>query len=100
MENIEILIKDTLKLFPGVIDISDGELKNGNGFFSENLSKVWHSAEESTGTTGRDIDFMIWSVFRVLHKMSRENFAKGIYNTFLNDINYEELEREYIEAIS
>ena len=43
---------------------------------------------------------MIWSVFRVLHKMSRENFAKGIYNTFLNDINYEELEREYIEAMN
>jgi hypothetical protein len=99
MENIEILIKDTLKLFPGVIDISDGELKNGNGFFSENLSKVWHSAEESTGTTGRDIDFMIWSVFGLLHKMSRENFSKGIYSVSLNDINHEELKQEYKKAL-
>ncbi len=99
MENIEILIKDTLKLFPEVIDISDGELGNDNGFFSQELSNAWHRAEESTGTTGCDIDFMIWSVFRVLHKMCRENFTKGIYNTFLNDIKYEELKQEYKKVL-
>lgn len=35
MENIEKLIQDTLKLFPEEIDISDGELRNDNGFFSQ-----------------------------------------------------------------
>ncbi len=99
LENIERLIQDTLKLFPEEIDISDGELRNDNGFFSQNLSKAWHRAEESTGTTGCDIDFMIWSVFGMLHNMSRENFAKGIYYVSLNDINYEELKLIYIKAL-
>ena len=99
MENIENLIKDALKLFPEIIDISDGELRDDNGFFSWELSKVSDRAEESTGTTGNDIDFMIWSVFGVLHRMSRENFAKGIYTVSLNDIDMEELEKEYYKAI-
>ena len=99
MENIEKLIQDTLKLFPEEIDISDGELRNDNGFFSQKLSKAWHSAEDKNAITGNDVDFMIWSVFGLLHKMSRENFSKGIYSVSLNDINHEELKQEYKKAL-
>ncbi len=99
MKNIEDLIKSALKLFPEVIDISDGELRDDNGFFSWELSKACDRAEESTGTTGNDIDFMIWSVFGLLHRMSRENFAKGIYYVSLNDIDMEELTKEYQRAL-
>ena len=99
MENIEKLIQDTLKLFPEEIDISDGELRNDNGFFSQKLSKAWHSAEDRNAITGNDVDFMIWSVFGLLHKMSRENFSKGIYSVSLNDINHEELKQEYKKAL-
>ena len=99
MENIEKLIQDTLKLFPEEIDISDGELRNDNGFFSQKLSKAWHSAEDKNAITGNDVDFMIWSVFGLLHKMSRENFSKGIYSVSLNDINHEELKQKYKKAL-
>ena len=99
MENIENLIKDTFKLFPEIIDISDGELRDDDVFFSWELSKAWHRAEESTGTTGKDIDFMIWSIFRVLHRKSRENFAHGIYCVSLNEIDMEELQMEYKKAL-
>ncbi len=99
MENIENLVKDTFKLFPEIIDISDGELRGDDGFFSWKLSKAWHRAEESTGTTGKDIDFMVWSIFRVLHRKSRENFAKEIYCVSLNEIDTEELKMEYQKAI-
>lgn len=99
MENIENLIKDTVKLFPEIIDISDGELRDDDGFFSWELSKAWHRAEESTGTTGKDIDFMIWSIFRVLHRKSRENFSKEIYSVSLSDIDMEELKKEYQKVI-
>ena len=99
MENIEKLIQDTLKLFPEEIDISDGELRNDNGFFSQKLSKAWHSAEDKNAITGNDVDFMIWSVFGLLHKMSRENFSKGICSVSLNDINHEELKQEYKKAL-
>ena len=99
MENIEKLIQDTLKLFPEEIDISDGKLRNDNGFFSQKLSKAWHSAEDRNAITCNDVDFMIWSVFGLLHKMSRENFSKGIYSVSLNDINHEELKQEYKKAL-
>ena len=99
MENIEKLIQDTLKLFPEEIDISDGELRNDNGFFSQKLSKAWHSAEDKNAITGNGVDFMIWSVFGLLHKMSRENFSRGIYSVSLNDINHEELKQEYKKAL-
>ena len=95
MEYIENLIKDTFKLFPEIINISDGELRDDDGFFSCELSKAWHRAEESTGTTGKDIDFMIWSIFRVLHRKGRENFVHGIYCVSLNEIDMEELQMEY-----
>ena len=36
MQNIESLIVETLKLFPEVIDIADGELRTDNGFFLSN----------------------------------------------------------------
>ena len=54
MENIEKLIQDTLKLFPEEIDISDGELRNDNGFFSQKLSKAWHSAEDKNAIAIND----------------------------------------------
>ena len=99
MKNIENLINDTVKLFPEIIDISDGELRSDNGFLSSQLSQAWHRAEESTGTTGSDIDFMIWSIFRVLHRKSRENFIKEIYCISLNDIDMEELKKEYQKVL-
>ncbi len=99
MKNIESLIKYTLKLFPEIIDISDGELRADDGFFSQKLSQVWHSAEDKNAVTGNDVYFMIWSVYRLLHIKSRECFAKGIYSVSLNDIDYEELNKEYQRAI-
>ena len=42
-----------------------------------------------------DQRFMIWSVFRVLHRKSRENFAHEIYCVSLDEIDMEELQMEY-----
>ena len=95
MEDIENLIRDTFKLFPEAIDISDGELRDDDGFFSQELSKSWHRAEDKNTVTGNDVDFMIWSIFRVLHRKSRKNFAHGIYCVSLNEIDMEELQIEY-----
>ncbi len=99
MQNLEKLINDTLKLFPETIDISDGELSGDNGFFSRTLSNVWRSAEDKNGICGNDVDFMIWSIFRLLHRKSRENFNHGLYSVCLNEINNEDIENEYQRSI-
>lgn len=95
MENINGLIENSLALFPVCIDISDGELLDDNGFLSKNLSDVWHQAEEKNSVTGNDVDFMIWAVYRLLHRKSRENYSKGIYSISLNEISLESIEEEY-----
>jgi len=93
MTNIQKLMTDTLKLFPEKIDISDGESRSDNGFFSQNLSHAWHIAENQNDISGNDFDFMIWSIFKLLHKISRKNFANGIYFVSINDIDLKELKK-------
>ena len=99
MENIKLLIETTLALFPDSIDISDGELLSGNGFFSKKLSDAWHCAEDRNGAMGNDVDFMIWAIFRLLHTKSRKNYSKGIYTVTLNEISIDSIENEYNKVI-
>lgn len=95
MPNIQKLAEDALKLFPSTIDISDGELRGDNGFYSASLSNAWDEAEKKNGVSGNDMDFMIWSVFKLLHIKSRDFFAKGIYNVSLEDIEMYDLKAEF-----
>lgn len=99
MRYTDNLIRDALNLFPKTIDISDGELRSDEAFFSNNLSETWHKAVESTGTTGENIDFMIWSVFGLLHKIARDNFERGIYQVAIEDIDIDSLKNEYLKSI-
>ena len=99
MENIKALAEKTLTLFPNVIDISDGELRDDNGFYSKNLSDAWHKAEAKNVITGNDVDFMIWAIFGLLHRKSRENYLKGIHKVTLKEISIESIEEEYKNVI-
>ena len=99
MENIKALAEKTLALFPDIIDISDGEVMDDNGFFSKNLSDAWDKAEDRNGVTGNDVAFMIWAIFGLLHRKSRENYLKGIYTVTLNEISIESIEKEYKNVI-
>ena len=99
MENIKPLAEKTLVLFPDIIDISDGELRSDNGFFSKNLSDAWHKAEDKNGITGNDVDFMIWAIFGLLHRKSRENYSKDIHKVTLKEISIESIEEEYKNVI-
>ncbi len=56
-KSFESLIEITIKLYPKVIDISDGELRDGNGFWSENLSDAWDNAENQNTARSEEIDF-------------------------------------------
>lgn len=95
MENIKSLMERALRLFPDSVNISDGEILSGNGFFSKNLSSAWHEAEDRNGAAGNNVDFMIWAIFRLLHRKSRENYLKGIYSVTLSEISIDSIEKEY-----
>ena len=98
MDNIKLLIEHTLTLFPDSIDISDGELRNDNGFWSKNLSDAWHKAEDRNGVPGNDADFMIWAIYGLLHRKSRENYSNGIYKITLSEISIDSIEKEYLNV--
>ncbi len=99
MQDLEVLINKTLNLFSDVIDISDGELGNDNGFYSRNLSAAWRRAEEKNGVVNNDVAFMIWSIFVLLHTKSRANFCNGVYKVCLNEITCQDIENEYKKVL-
>ncbi len=97
-EAFKSLVSDALKLFPESIDISAGELRGKNGFWSENLADAWHNAEKGNLLNSQELDFMIWSVYGVLHKQSIKNFKEGIMTVTLHELNPDEIRHEYIKA--
>ena len=99
MEDVELLIKHTLTLFPNHIDISDGEVSSDNGFFSRNLSAVWWGAEDKNGNDYDDVAFMIWAIYGLLHRKSRENYLKGIYTVTLDELSLDSIEKAYRKAV-
>ena len=98
MENVQLLIKHTLTLFPDRIDISDGE-ESEQGFWCKNISAAWWGAEDKNGNDYDDVAFMIWAIHRLLVKKSRENYLKGIYTVTLDEISLDSIEKEYHRVI-
>ena len=99
MEHTRSLMEHTLALFPDRIDISDGEARGDNGFWSKNLSDAWNGAEDKNGDEREDVGFMIWAIYRLLHSRSRENYLKGIYTVRPDEFSFREIEKEYREAL-
>ena len=97
-KSVEKIIETTFNLYPFEIDISDGELRGKNGFWSKKLSDAFHNAEELNTPDSEEIDFMIWAVYGELHTKSIENFKKGIMTVSLSDLSYNEISRRYIKS--
>ena len=98
MENVQLLIKHTLTLFPDRIDISDGEVRE-EGFWCKNLSTAWWEAEDKNGDDGNDVAFMIWAIYGLLHRKSRANYLKGIYTVALDELSWDSIKKEYCRVI-
>ena len=95
-KSVVALIDRSLKLFPNTIDFSDGELMDDNGFYSNTLSKAWNNAEVQNVSKDENVDFMIWSIFGVLHKKCRCLFESGVYSINIIELDYNEIYSEYI----
>lgn len=94
----EILIEKAFRLYSNTIDISDGEHRAGNGFFSKNLSDAMDHAENLNIPYSKEINFMIWAIYIELHKRSIQNFKKGIMTVSLSELNHHEVAKQYIKA--
>jgi hypothetical protein len=97
-KSVEKIIEKTFNLYPYEIDISDGELRGKNGFWSKKLSDAFHNAEKLNTHDSVEIDFMIWAVYGELHAKSIENFKNGIMTVSLSDLSYNEISRRYIKS--
>ena len=95
-KSVITLIEKSLKLFPDTIDFSDGELRDNNGFYSNTLSNAWDHAEDQNISEDENIDFMLWSIYGVLHKKCRCMFEQGVYLINVYELDYTEIYREYI----
>ena len=96
---ISELISKCINLFPETIDISDGDLRGDDGFYSKNLSNAWDDAEKGV-VAGSDIDFMIWSIYKILHRLARKKFQNNGYQMLISEVNIEDISQEYIDVIN
>lgn len=97
-ESVERIIEEAFKLYPQEIDISDGELRSQNGFYSEGLAYSFHNAGECNMPYSEELDYMIWAVYGELHKKSIDNFNKGIMTVSLSELSHYEICREYFKS--
>ena len=95
-KSVIVLIEKSIKLFPEIINFSDGEIRKKNGFFSDALSSAWHNAEEKNAEKDVNIDFMLWSIFGVLHKKCRQLYKQGVYSLNVYELDNTEIYRAYI----
>ena len=96
-ENLNTLFNETIKLYPEIIDISDGEIRGKNGFWSENLSDAWHNAEELNESHSQETDAMIWAIYCELHTKSIKNFRTGIKLVSISELSCDEIIKRYIK---
>lgn len=97
MNKYEKLLEYAISLYPDEVDISDGELRGGTGFWCKNISDAWHNAEDKDTENREDVNFMLWAIYGVLHRKCREDFAKGIYKVRLSDLSHEDIINKYNE---
>lgn len=94
-----LLTASTIQLFPETIDFSDGELRENDGFFSMNLSKAWSQAEAQNTANDEWVDFMIWSIYGVLHRRCSQLFKVGVYTINVNELDYHEINAKYVQNL-
>ncbi len=94
------ILADVLPWWHGIIDISDGELRDDNGFFSCNLSSAWDEAEKLNVNKNTEYDFMLWAIYGCLHKRARENFLNKIYTVSIDEIVQENIMEQYLKDLS
>lgn len=99
-KTLDLLVDETIKLYPETIDISDGELRSKKGFWSKNLSDAFHKAEDLNVSDSTETDFMIWAIYGELHTKSRENFSKGIKSVSVLELNRSKIIKRYIKDCS
>ena len=97
-KSVEKIIETTFNLYPYEIDISDGELRGKNGFWSKKLSDAFHNAEELNTPDSEEIDFMIWAIYSELHTKSIENFKRDIKTVDLSELSHIEISKRYIKS--
>lgn len=95
---LEKIIDNTFKLYPQVIDISDGQLRGQKGFWSKNLSDAWHNAGDKNVTDSEKVDLMIWAVYCELHTKSVKNFKLGINKVDLSELSRNKIAKRYIRS--
>ena len=92
------LTAKSLQLWPESIDISDGEIKSGFGFYSYNLTIAWWDADEKA-CKDDDIRFMVGAIFGALCKIVRKKFINGEHIVSIRELNVDDIEQRYQEAV-
>ena len=96
-KELKELVEQALALLPASIDISDGEIRGKNGFFSQNLSVAWQQAEKRNLPHSQELDFMLWAVYGALHEKSIQNFKNGTASVYLSELNCTDICKRYIK---
>ncbi|MCG9024857.1 hypothetical protein LH462_01545 [Laribacter hongkongensis] len=84
--------RESLRFWPTVIDISDGQLQEGDKGYFPLLSKCWDIAESHADTWSEWHKLMVWAIFCGLHKTAINSFRLGA-----KKINKHKIDKSYVE---
>ena len=94
------LFDQTRKLWPDVIDVADGELRDGDGGYFPNLSKLWSGAETQAKTIGPWHDLMVWAQFCGLHRAACSVVTAGGTYVGFTDVDCQYVKEKLIESLN
>lgn len=88
------------------IDFSDGTIfepehktpgttpSGENSFHSHSFSRQWDEIEEIVGHDDTYGDLMVWTMYQVFHRHSRQLFRKNIFTLNPKDISKTEIQKQ------
>ena len=95
----EDVYSDVIQYWPVAIDISDGELLEGDGGFFKVLSAHWDKIEDDHKESSEWCELMIWSIYAGYHKAAVEGLKNGKVEVSQSDIDLEYVDSKFNESL-
>ncbi|RZK43389.1 MAG: hypothetical protein EOO90_03780 [Pedobacter sp.] len=94
----EELYNEAVKMWPEVIDISDGVVAE-NGILFKRLSSIWNEVELIAKSKGEWYDLMSWIIFANLHDMARHQLQHGLSTVDMANMSKDNVRTDLIENL-
>lgn len=93
------VLRESLRFWPGQVQISDGKLQAGGGGYFPTLSRAWDAAEKYADAWSEAHQLMVWAIFCALHERAVASLPEGHTLIAKSDIDFRYLRQRYEESL-